>query len=131
MSMFDTLYAESAAPLLLENNGDSVTVYPSPRAARGVELTGIMGFEGVQQQDEEQTAGRRRKRVRSVTFSNDPDSPFGGVAEPSEQMIVEYDGVQYVVDREAADAVKITGSFCTLQLIRSGLAARTSPGYER
>jgi hypothetical protein len=127
MSRFDDLFADLGVPLLMEVNGRPITYYASAGAAVGVALTAIVGSETVQHVEEE--TGRRRRQVRTVAFSLDPDSAGGGVAEPSEQAVVEIDGVQYAVDDQADPAVMLTGSTCTLKLVRRQLAAKTAAGY--
>jgi hypothetical protein len=88
-----------------------------------VELTAIVGPE--ESDESAGLDGRSRRRVRSVTISLDPNSPWGGVADPGEHAELEIDGVVWAI----AAIEKRTANLATLRVVRVGAVEKSREAY--
>lgn len=94
MTVFQTLFAESAVPSLMQTNGQAVS-WLSAAGATPLSLTAIVGNEErVEGRDED---GRTVTLERSVIVARDPAGPFGGVAAPRLDAEVIIDAATYAV----------------------------------
>lgn len=84
MTAFDALAAEAWA-FHFELWGRTVTY--TPAGGEAVELTGMVGPVR-SQPDEGYELGRRLIELVEITITTDPDSEFGGVADPAENATV-------------------------------------------
>lgn len=94
MSVFQTLFAESCIPSLMQTNGQTIS-FLSAVGATPLILTAMVGNEErVEGQDSD---GRTVTLERSVILTRDPAGPFGGVAAPRLDAEVVIDSANYAV----------------------------------
>ncbi len=130
MSVFDEQFSEGAALLLLDQLGsgaetasNKVTYHPAD-GSDDVTLVAIV--DALKKTLEEGAENKRLIRTLRVTFSTDPSSGFGGVADPSEQAQLTVGGVKYKVKR---GSIEIAGGMATLEVMRPVVTAKRRPGY--
>ncbi len=121
MSRFDTDFAASGLPELMDQFGQPVTY--SPVSGPDVSLTMILDPERMT--EEEKGGGRVLVQRWEGTITTDPDSDFGGVASPDETATITIGGVVWSVDELA----KLTGAYAVLKLVRRSSLERSRPGY--
>ena len=116
------MYAEMAAPQLLDFMGEAATYYP----AIGGTVTLVAMVGGEESIDRESGDGTRTvERVRAVTISTVAGGAFGGVAAPglNDQIVV--GGITY----EVRGATNKSGNLVTLECVRIGSVEQARPGY--
>lgn len=122
-SAFDLQFAESGAPALLAQFGQTVTYTPAGGTA--VALTAIVHAE--EERESEHPDGRRLTRTRQVDFSSDADSPDGGVAAVKLFDTLTIGGVTYAVHAVLAK----THAMTSVETIRTEDLQRSGDGYRR
>jgi hypothetical protein len=111
-SDFETLFAASAVPSLMQHQGRGVVYHPAPRAGAiqaAVDLTALVGSEEAREVERD-GGGTMIERMRTVTFSRDPQSVYGGVQRPGLNDQLTVDGATYevqAVSNQSADLVNV------------------------
>ena len=123
MSLFDDMYASSAAPLMLEIMGDSVTYEDD--ATDPVTLTAIQSPIAITEEDVDH--GQDRRYRTSITITTDPTGDYKGVANPMIGARVTISGVVWTVD----DIEPKSASLVVLHLLRVGSIERTRTGLRK
>jgi hypothetical protein len=123
MSGFADIFAAGAAPVLLEQNGETVT-YLDPDADP-VDLTAIVGPEESDLEEGEGGGGSVKKRRRRVTVARDPTAATGGVATPGEGKAVTIDGENWTI--EAVESMSAT--LACLRCVRPVSVEPSKPHY--
>lgn len=114
-------FAAAGVEALLAVFGEQVTYTPAGGVA--VTPTAIVGPE---QADERPTLdGREIVIIRPVTIRTDPTAAEGGVAAPSTEDTVTYNGTTYAVEAIESNA----DGFCRLRVTRKPTIERSRPAY--
>lgn len=111
------MYASSAAPLMLEIMGKSVTYEDD--ATDPVTLTAIQSPIAITEEDVDH--GQDRRYQTSITITTDPAGDYKGVANPMIGGRVTISGVVWTVD----DIEPKSASLVVLHLLRVGSIERT------
>ncbi len=123
MSKFSDLVNSMGVPLLMDQLGDVDSVVYTPAGGVPVTLTAIIGPEETEQGQDE--GGRCERVTREVVITTDPDSEYGGVAEPATNATATAKDATWAVE----EILSKTDSLARLQLLRKGITERSRPGY--
>lgn len=119
-----TTFAASALGLLFEQFAESGRVVYTPANGAAVSLAAIVGKEGAVRDDSH--TGQTRRLRREVKILLDPDSEYGGVAEPRINASVAVDSQGYTID-----TISLLSGHAVLGLVRSDSAEASRPDYRR
>jgi hypothetical protein len=119
MARFDQRMQASAG-LLMWHNADPVTYRED--GSDPVELSAILGFDEAAEDDGD--FGRKKRIVRDVTILLDPDSEYGGVAQPALNAVVEIGDVEYSVEKIMSQS----GTFARLAVKQTRVIERSRRG---
>lgn len=127
-SAFDQMFADSGVPALMDVLGTAEVKYLDPEVDP-VTLTAIVGNMEVVEEQGGSSGGRRKRAVRSVIISTDPDSDYGGVASPRLSAEIEMpDGEVWSIEGIEAKGESLVNLTCTRktvsELSRSGYRGR-------
>lgn len=125
MSLFTAIFAGTALPQLMANNGEPIE-YIAANGAKS-RLRGIVSGEEVVEFEDEQ-GGRFKKYTREVLIFSDERSAFGGVSTPQLAATVVVGETKYAVEAVSMDtesALKLTISRTAgIELTRPNLRSR-------
>lgn len=123
MALHDTYMRAAGIDGLLRGQGESVTI--TPKRGQPLAMTALVGAESSREVQDER--GKRRVRTRTFTITKNPDSEFGGMEDPQENAVLEYDGTDYAVSHRQ-DGVSYWELVCDLvgrsERSRRGLRTR-------
>jgi hypothetical protein len=123
-SNFDTIFADSGVPALMESLGSSVT-YNDPEED-AVALTAIVGHtEVIEEADGAASGGRRKRYVREVIVARDEEGTYGGVATPKLSATLTIDGEDWAVEAIEAQSA----STLKLRCVRKTVSEQSRAGY--
>ena len=123
MSIFDELMSDLGVNHLMHALGEAGWTY-TPAGGSPVSLTAIA--EAKKTEEDETLDGRRRRRVRTVSITTDPNSDYGGVASPSiEATMTSPQNVEYAVE----EIESLSASMARLRLRRRDQLERSRPDY--
>lgn len=125
MSTFDDDFAASAIPDLFTQFSDSGRVSYAPKNSSPIAITAVVGDERLK--DETTDNGLVSIGKRRVTICTDPDSDYGGIANPQLNGVVSVDGIEYAVDQIET----VTPTFSDLILKRTVVRELSRANYRK
>ena len=124
-SAFDTMFAGSGVPALMDTLGTALVVYSDPEVDP-VTLTAIVGNMEVAEVDGTTSGGRRKLARRTFLISIDPAGPYGGVEIPRLSAHLEMpDGEVWEIEGIEAQS----GSTVKLNCVRKSSTELSRGGY--
>jgi hypothetical protein len=125
VTWFGDIYGEQCVPVLFEFLGESSAgTYTSPTGDETA-CTGIITNVGKVEQEDE--TGTRVAIECEWIISVDPDSDYGGVANPETKATATIGGVLYAV----RDVEAISENLAKLSLVRLPIKRRSREGFRR
>jgi hypothetical protein len=124
-SVFEDAMAAEAVPVLMAEHARSGVIYTPPT---GDPVTLTMAMVGPERKDETTDDDGRREveRVRTVQFSTDPASIWGGVADPKNTGTITIDGDVWGI---RGVPQRLPGAMVAVTCVWIGVVEITRDGY--
>ncbi len=131
MSLFRHIYDQTVVPTLMTAFAENsvIAFYRIGNSETEIRLIDRGERIEIEMDSEGDEIKRRRKQVVICT---DPDSPWGGVADPQLTGQIEIGGVAWNISPSAGQAAEsVTGSFAVLNLVRSAGVSKSYQGSRK